>query len=173
MRRISGIAALVCTAAGGVGCCAVDYTLVVESANAPINDGYPVKVDIIIARSKDNSDQLEKADVARWFDGARDDYPVKPTNLTVPGEKTFRRTIQLKVGKETDYGGGAPSTASGDILRIIPEDLDALYVFAHYRGASDAFRKKRIPRDTFMCQKGRLIVDLGKNQIREVRLQEP
>jgi hypothetical protein len=170
MRSVLFASAALTTLTAAAGCCAGEYVMVVESNGAPINDGYPVKLDIVISKSKDTSDLLEKADVVRWFEGARDDFASRPISLTVPGEKNYRRTITLKVGTDTDYGAGAPTSSTADIVRTIPEELDAIYVFAHYRGADPAGRKRRISRDTFMCLKGQLEVELGKNQIRDVRL---
>lgn len=170
-RSLLSVAAILCASAAG-GCCASEYTMIVESNASPINDGYPVKVDIVISRDKASSEELDKKDIARWFEGGRDDFAIRPINLTIPGEKNFRRTILLRLGDAADSGQETVGAPGSDLIRTIPGDLDALYVFAHYRGAGDAVRKKKIAADDFLCKTGRVVISLGKNAIRDVAVVE-
>lgn len=175
MRTATGLLlGMFVLAAAGTGCCPRQYQLSIVNPAEAASRGYPLQVDVIFAKNAEDADKLEKAKIEEWFakDAVKRWNP-RPTVLTFNHGKAETKTVMLNVRGDDPVEVRGTEDKERKMGDLKAEEIYAVYIFAYYRGGTDANSKLKIDAAKFWCREPKVFyfplqkidVELGKDRI--------
>lgn len=126
----------------------------------------PLQVDVVVAATPEQTAELDKVDLAQWFELPTEKrHRPKPTSYVFAVGEAGAKKLELKTGGNDDHAPPGQAEAQ----RRLPENFDAIFIFARYPGPKSPAHMLKLTRERLEKVKS-IEIEFGKDGIREPKL---